>query len=282
MSLLKRRQKLYHALNHPIRREIVELLRVRGSLSSSELKELLNIGPGKLYYHLENLGGLIEQDENQKYKLSEKGREAYQLLISSEVLPVEDEVITAGPLTSFLNIAKAAFLFDPLLSSVYEKPARHIPESVILLLFGGWLCYSAGLQPFLLYFAEQSQAWYWAVSQFLISWIIIYALAEFICFGIFRRKRGHLRLFVGSALSLFPLLIFAGIRLLNSQLSWEWEIIWNGWLIRGLLLVFQGWTLALLVQSISKAKRLTLDRASLVSLAIAYLNIALLLMLRGV
>jgi hypothetical protein len=280
--LLKRRQKLYYALNHPIRREILELLQVRGSLSSSELKELLNIGPGKLYYHLENLGGLIEQDENQRYKLSEKGKEAYQLLISSEVLQVEDEIVTVRPLTGFLSAVKMAFLFDPLLSSVYEKPARHIPESVILLLFGGWLCYSAGLQPFLLYFVEQSQAWYWAVLQFLMSWIVIYALAEFMCLSLFGRKRGHLRLFVGSALSLSPLLIFAGGRLLNNQLGWGWEAIWNGWLIRGLLLVCQGWTLVLLVESISRAKRLTLDRASLVSLAIAYLNIALLLLIRGI
>jgi len=42
------------------------------NLSSSELKELLNIGPGKLYYNLENLGSLIEQDEERKCGVKDK------------------------------------------------------------------------------------------------------------------------------------------------------------------------------------------------------------------
>jgi DNA-binding transcriptional ArsR family regulator len=280
--LLRKRQRLYHALNHPLRREIVELLYGRGSLSSSELKELLNIGPGKLYYHLENLGGLIEQDENQKYRLSKEGKEAYQLLTTSEVLSVNEEIITQGPLASFFNAVKSALLFDPLLSGLYEKPARHIPESVFLLLLGGWLCYVSGLQPFLLYFTEQSQIWYFAMAQFLAGWVVIYALAELICLGLFHRKHGHVRLFVGSALSFAPLILFAGLRFLDTELSWGWEVIWNGWLVRGLLLVCQGWSLTLLTYSVSKAKRLTIDRASLVSLTVAYLNIAMLFLIHGI
>ena len=73
----------YYALNHPLRREIISLLGSRGSLSSTELKRLLKIGPGKLYYHLDILRGLVEQDENKKYKLSDKGLKAYEMLVSS-------------------------------------------------------------------------------------------------------------------------------------------------------------------------------------------------------
>lgn len=71
------------ALSHPLRRWIIELLEARGTLSGSELRNLLNISPGRLYYHLENLVGLIEQDENQRYMLNVEGKRVYRLLIGS-------------------------------------------------------------------------------------------------------------------------------------------------------------------------------------------------------
>lgn len=277
VDLQKGRGKIYHALNHPVRRRIVELLEVRGILGSSELKELLNIGPGKLYYHLENLGGLVEQDEERRYRLSKEGKEAYQLIITGETLPVKEKATTPMPLPKFLSAVKSAFLFNWLLPRVYENPVRHIPESAILLLFGGWLCYVSGLQPILLYYLNQNQAWYWSIAQFLLSWLVVYGIAELLCLTLFHRKSGHASLFVGSALSLFPLMLFATVWLLNGQLLWKLEFLWYGWLIRGLLLLCQGWTLALLTVSVSRAKKLSIDKASSVGFAVAYLNIAILI-----
>ena len=71
------------ALNHPLRRWIIELLEARGTLDGSELRSLLNISSGRLSYHLENLVGLIEQDENRQYLLTMEGKRAYRLLIGS-------------------------------------------------------------------------------------------------------------------------------------------------------------------------------------------------------
>ena len=73
-------QIIYFALNHPIRRWIIELLEACGTLSCSELKSILNISLGRLCYHLDNLMGLIEQDKNQQYILSRDGKRAYRLL----------------------------------------------------------------------------------------------------------------------------------------------------------------------------------------------------------
>jgi predicted transcriptional regulator len=81
--LEKSSEIIYLALNHPLRRWIIELLEAHGTLSSSELKSLLNISSGRLYYHLENLVGLIEQNENQQYMLSMEGKKAYRLLMGS-------------------------------------------------------------------------------------------------------------------------------------------------------------------------------------------------------
>lgn len=83
MSLEKSVDKIFLALNHPLRRWIIELLEDHRTLSHSELRSLLNINPGRLCYHLENLGGLIEQDKNQQYILSVQGKRAYRQLLGS-------------------------------------------------------------------------------------------------------------------------------------------------------------------------------------------------------
>lgn len=278
----KKRGKLYHAFNHPIRREIVKLLSIRGTLGATEFKELLNIGPGKLYYHLENLGTLIEQDKERKYKLSREGKEAYRLFISGETLTVKDRTEASGKPSLFLNVIKTVFVPSSLLSYLYESPVRHIPEVVVLLLFGGWLCNIAGLQPFILFYLNFTQPLHWTMTRFLISWLIIFGVAEIICFALFHRRGGNISLFVGSALSLFPMMLYVGIWILNFNLSWGLERIFEGWILRGLLLFFQGWTFCMLTVSVGRAKKLSIDRASLVSFAIAYVSIAAYILIKGV
>lgn len=280
--LFKRKRKIYHALNHPLRQEIVELLMIHGVLSASELKDRLNIGPGKLYYHLENLGNLIEQTEQRKYRLSKEGEKAYKLLVSSESFQVNERVRTSGPLSPLFNKIKSTFLLDWFFLRVYESPVRHIPESFVLILFGGWLCYISQLQPILLYYISQNQPGYWSLIHFLIGWLTIYAIAEVLCFGLFRRKSGNISLLVGSAISMFPLILFSGVWFLNSQLEWNLKNLYGGMLLRGLLLLCQGWTLSLLTISVSRAKKISVDKASLISFTIAYLNIAIFILQKGI
>lgn len=144
------------------------------ALRSSDLKDFLDIGPGKLYYHLKNLGNLIEQDEKRKYKLSQKGKEAYHLLVAGENLPVK----SPRSLPRFLVVLNSIFLPNALFSQLYKHPASHLPERFLLLLFWGWLSHLSGLQPILLFFTTQSQSWYWTIFQFLIGWLIIYTVAH--------------------------------------------------------------------------------------------------------
>lgn len=274
-------KKIYHALNHPIRREIVRLLGSRERLGATEFKEILNIGPGKLYYHLENLGSLIEQDKERKYRLSNEGNEAYQLFISGETLTVKERTETPSIRYRLLEGGKTVFLPGWLLSYLYENPARHIPETIILLSIGGWLCYASGLQPLVLFYLNESQPLHLTMAQFLVSWLIVYSLAEIICFALFHRTGRNLSLLVGSALSLFPMILYALIWLINTNLGLELEKVLEGWFVRGLLLLFQGWTFCLLAVSVSRAKKVSIDRASLVSFAVAYVSIAAYLLIKG-
>lgn len=89
VSLEKCSEIISLALNHPLRRWIIELLEARGTLSNLQLKCILNISFRRLCYHLENLVGLIEQDENQQYILSVEGKRAYRLLTVSKECTVK-------------------------------------------------------------------------------------------------------------------------------------------------------------------------------------------------
>ena len=82
---------IFRALGHPLRRRILRLIAERGPVSYKELSRL-EPKPGVLYHHLRLLGDLIYQDENRQYKLTEKGRRAYEFLVTMFVEP-EDKSI---------------------------------------------------------------------------------------------------------------------------------------------------------------------------------------------
>jgi len=65
--------EIYGILKSPVRREIISLLYTRGELSATQLKLLLNVSYGTLYYHLDFLGPLIVQVRRGRYRLSESG-----------------------------------------------------------------------------------------------------------------------------------------------------------------------------------------------------------------
>jgi len=84
--------RVYKLLDHPVRKEIIELLGEQDRLGFKELKERLRINVGALYYHFDALSDLIMQDENRKYMLTDLGRMAYQFLTSKKAQRMEIEV----------------------------------------------------------------------------------------------------------------------------------------------------------------------------------------------
>jgi hypothetical protein len=72
---------LHKILKDPTRRNIVLLLSRKGQLAYMQLMNLLEItNTGRFNYHLKILADLIEKGEDGKYRLSERGQLAYQLL----------------------------------------------------------------------------------------------------------------------------------------------------------------------------------------------------------
>ena len=93
MNLQKSQGKIYLALKNPLRCWIVELLKAYGALNLSELASLLNISLGRCYYHLDNLNGLILQNKEQRYFLSDEGIRAFQLIIRPENSRATEELV---------------------------------------------------------------------------------------------------------------------------------------------------------------------------------------------
>src|SRR4030042_3300138 len=84
---------LFQALAHFMRRTIIKII---GSdpkgLLYTELIMELRLSTGKLNYHLEQLKGLIEKNENRRYVLSPLGKKALnQLKIMENEFTEEDE-----------------------------------------------------------------------------------------------------------------------------------------------------------------------------------------------
>ncbi len=72
---------LHKIIGDTTRRSILELLARKGVLSYTDIMTLLNImNTGRLNYHLKILGELIEKDVEGRYRLTEKGRLAAELL----------------------------------------------------------------------------------------------------------------------------------------------------------------------------------------------------------
>jgi DNA-binding transcriptional ArsR family regulator len=82
---------VFQALAHPIRRTIIRIVRSR-SATYTELMSDLGIPAGKLNYHLEQLKGLIEKDEDYHYVLTPFGHKAAEHLnLIEQRASLEDE-----------------------------------------------------------------------------------------------------------------------------------------------------------------------------------------------
>jgi len=72
---------LHKILSDTTRRSILELLSEKESLTYTDMMTLLQItNTGRLNYHLKVLGSLISKDEEGRYRLTEQGRQAANLL----------------------------------------------------------------------------------------------------------------------------------------------------------------------------------------------------------
>ncbi len=114
----------FQALAHSTRRTIIRLVQSRNQgISYTELITEIGISTGKLNYHLEQLNGLIEKNNNQHYVLTPFGKKAIEHLdLIEQKTSSEDEnyvkIAVLSQKTSLQPIVKAFLTLSILLSAV--------------------------------------------------------------------------------------------------------------------------------------------------------------------
>jgi hypothetical protein len=107
-------ESLHKILRHPIRRKIVLKLHERQELAYVDLMNQLEVdNTGKLNYHLKILGDLVEKNGSGKYRLTEKGELASQLLHKFPEKTFKSLPLRGGDAILIGSIAFVLALFNP-------------------------------------------------------------------------------------------------------------------------------------------------------------------------
>ena len=274
--------RIYKLLDHPVRKEIIELLGEQKRVGFKEFTDRLQINVGTLYYHFDVLDGLITQDEDRKYVLTDLGKMAYEFLTSKRGQLIEMEVKRKAemlkPYNRVLKCAKSIFWPSAFFFNLYQSPKRHLADVVLIIAFGSWITAEARLEPSLFFFDfRKFLSPEMIVVRLLIGLFVILLISEAISRIFFRRSGGNLRLLIGASFSLLPLFVFPGLLLLE---RWGFipsiNMLWSSIL----QLFFQAWCLCALSCAISLSKGLRIERAAVISLVLMYLNIGYMFILQ--
>ncbi len=252
----------------------MELLGDEGPLGFTQIKKRLDVRVGTLYYHFDMLAGLVTQDPQKKYMLTEAGKDAYRKLRSAEYVQSGDVLAESLPGTrsgverGLRFLAPGRFLFG--IQSL--SPLTIIGAAAVLGL-GSFSTYQAGLETVVLFLNPSGQNPLVLALGFLGNWLLIFAVADGIATFVFGRRGEHRVLLLGSAYSLVPLLVFIGWWDLASALSLQTPGLTTIAISRIVLVVLQAWSLALMARIVSVLKGIRLDKAAVISLILAYLSI---------
>ncbi len=108
--------QIHKALAHPIRRQIIEYLQEKKTLSFNDLTKMTSMpNHGNLGFHLRALKGLIEQEPTtKKYRLTDRGRLASELLWDIRLTTTKDTLDLTHEPTRYvrhLSLGDHAVLF---------------------------------------------------------------------------------------------------------------------------------------------------------------------------
>lgn len=254
--------RYYTLLRDPARRKIIEILGAHEKIGFKELREVLGLGVGTVYYHLDMLSDYITQDKQRKYRLNDKGQMLYKILKDGSI-PTSLEISEAFS----HRLGKWLFLSPVFAKTV--KPLRLLPVSMVILFLGALGSSYAKLDPALFfYFPYSSYNFTGILTLFFFNWIGLFLFAEFLTYLLYRRVGNDLQLFTCIGLAAFPIAIFPYIYIFTSETIAQYS-----------LFILQIWSLLLVSAAFCFGKGIRLDKAIVISLAAMYLNIAALFML---
>lgn len=134
---------MFSALNHPIRRRIIEML-ARNSVTYTCMLEELDIDTGKLNFHLKKLGDLIEKDEKGLYKLTDKGLRAFSIM--QQVPEKIEEASAARRIAAYfldffavILVSLIYFIFPIKISGIIQQEFVITPFYILTILLVFWI-----------------------------------------------------------------------------------------------------------------------------------------------
>ncbi|UCH31136.1 MAG: winged helix-turn-helix transcriptional regulator [Candidatus Bathyarchaeota archaeon] len=251
----------YHTLlRNPARRRIIEILGTQEKIGFKELRQILGMGIGTVYYHLDMLSSYLDQDKKRKYRLNDKGRLLFQSLKGESISPSRLE------LSETFSHQLIRWLFLAPVFSKTVQSLRWLPLALLILLFGALGSAFASSQSLLFFYSPFTNHQFETTSiLYIFNWISLFFFSDLILFAIFRRVGGDLQLFVCISIASLPIATFPYL-----YLFFSYEVA------RYLLLVLIIWTMMLLSSAYSFSKGLRLDRSIILSLLVLYLNVAVL------
>jgi len=200
--------ELYEVISHPIRREIIKILKKR-KMKFSEVLNELNLKPGTFGYHLDKMKDLVESTED-GYILSEKGKFAYDLIISGEK-GVKKKEISRSSFLSFFRIWKTKFLEE-----VYKNPKGYIYHCFFVYVFSILTCFIFGSKVHtLIFFGRSFDTGMELVKSSILNtsgFMLYISLGIYILMKIFNKKTNFLKIFVSitfSEIMLVPILFIS-------------------------------------------------------------------------
>ncbi len=253
---------LYRQLSHPIRRQIVSLLGSREQMSATALMTELGLSPGNFYYHLGFIGPLIQRRRDGHYALSEAGKTAYAQVLSwdivSSVTSLSGQIdnrfynfLCLGRLISLKRPAIIAFamLFAALEIGAYTF-SKVMPKGFFV-----ERMHSSGLADVLLGYC---------------SGLVLFVLTISLLLRTMKKAVSFEWIAVAYAFSQAPLAIFSA--LVPALGSYNVAV----GVVNLIFLGFQVWAMMILASNLSRAARMSLASAGLISLLFVYTNLAIL------
>jgi len=254
--------RYYTLLRDPARRRIIEVLGTQEKIGFKELREILGLGVGTVYYHLDMLSDFVTQDKQRKYRLNDRGQMLYRTLKEGSVPPT----LEIGEAFSH-RLAKWLFL-SPVFAKT-AKPLRLLPVSVAVLLIGALGSAYAKLDSALFfYFPYSTYSFTSAMALYVFDWVGLFLFAELFAYLLYRRVGNDLQLFTCLGLAAFPMAIFPYTYLFVSDVFSQY-----------IMFVLQIWSLLLVSAAFCFGKGIRLDKAIVISLTAIYLNMTILFVL---
>ncbi|MDH5816520.1 MAG: helix-turn-helix domain-containing protein [Candidatus Nezhaarchaeota archaeon] len=198
--------KIYQALGNPHRRNIIMLLGENPEgLTFSELRKMLNLSVGTLYYNLDQLDDLICQKSDKRYALSKKGLIAYRMLKD------DLEKIKSEPSSDLVSRLQAMF-FPRWFFMFLESRGSLLPLlAIAVILMGSIACEYNGLVLNITWIGHTMTP-FLGFSSFIWSWLIT-SIASFVIVSrnIKEKLKVIPRYLAEMGFATFPLAIFVAV-----------------------------------------------------------------------